>query len=148
MPLYVMARAFMTLQTALGDRSVSTADINIASVHWTQDMLEIDQHRSKSDQAGERAHTRSVAANPGNPMLCPILALALYFFCCDAREEAVGLLFGKAKCEQKFSEALHAIIVELQEPLTALGFLPGDIGTHSLKKFIVSCLSTKIQVCV
>ena len=143
--LFVMTRLFMVLQASLGDRSVSTGDINVSSMRWNNDMLEIDQHRSKSDQAGERAHTRSVAANPSNPTICPILALAVYVFCNNVHGGA-NLLFGKSKCEQKFSEALHVIITELKEPLSALGFQSGDIGTHSLKKFMISFLSTMMQV--
>ena len=34
MQLYTFARAFLAMQAALGDRSVSTATINLASVGW------------------------------------------------------------------------------------------------------------------
>ena len=48
---------------------------------WSDDSMMLKIPTSKSDQAGALSYSKRVYANPMNPSVCPILALAVEVFC-------------------------------------------------------------------
>lgn len=149
--LYVFMHAFLILSWALLNRSVSTATINYAHIHYAGDCLFINQPRSKSDQSGERAYARSIFANPGKPEVCPFLAMALQVFSASGfggqrTENASPLLFGKHGAEQRFSEALAKMMKKNEDLANQLGTARAqDIGTHSIRKGAATYLTGQME---
>ena len=94
-------------------------------------------------------------ANPHNPEICPVLALACYIFSNpgifqEGEEEVVegegsgsgpassrrqkGRLFPGGNQYDRFMDCLHRIVVKYPEAFFALGISPGDLGSHSARK--------------
>ena len=62
-------------------RSENVVDAHIFRVHWEEDCLVFCFVKSKGDQMGwNRDQEWHVYANPHNPAICPVLALAYYSF--------------------------------------------------------------------
>jgi hypothetical protein len=79
---------------------------------------------------------RHVYANPIQPAICSVLALAVYIFCKPFRNPTDrALLFDGTRCEKLFSDSLATVINGLSEgDKILLGAKPEDIGTHSNRK--------------
>jgi len=97
-----------------------------------------------------------VYANPHNPEICPVLALACYIFsnpgifsAADVEEdEGVEVEEGEGGVNQKkggqlfpggnqydrFMECLHRIVEKYPQVFLGLGISPGDLGSHSARK--------------
>jgi hypothetical protein len=80
--------SFMILCWNLMARSCSIADLRTHHFHWENDSLVIDMSKQKADQSGEKVTPKHVYANPWQPEICPILALALHFFAIAFRRQA------------------------------------------------------------
>ena len=133
----VFAWCFFTLAWVMMCRSVTTAEILLSSMRWIDDCICIDVAKEKSDQVGERQFPRHIYANPINPRICPILALAVYIFCiyignlADTNQP----LFPGDFQEDRFSKVLQCALENLPEHLlNLLGGDAADIGTHSTRK--------------
>ena len=74
-------RMFLTLEWNLMARSENVVHAHILHVHWEEDCIVFRFVKSKGDQMG-RNHNQEwhVYANPHNPAICPVLALACYIF--------------------------------------------------------------------
>jgi hypothetical protein len=130
---------FMILCWNLFARSCSVSDLYFHHLSWETDALVIDMSKHKADQTGERITPKHVYANPYQPAVCPILALALHVFSNAFRVDGVNkdkifLSTGSYDIFCKwFALALRA--------LSNLGFQPEDFGTHSFRKGITSFVS-------
>ncbi len=94
------------------------------------------------DKEGDNALPKHVYANPDEPYLCPILAMAMYIFARGySRTGAKNLLFGSGDHESSFSKWLRAFKTEHNNTLTALGIEISDIGTHSFRKGVATYVS-------
>lgn len=78
---------------------------------------------------------KHVFANPLNPAVCPILALALYLLCVSRAKDQVALFQGGTQ-ENRFGTMLRSALQteEGREICRAEGIRPEDIATHSLRK--------------
>ena len=76
----IFAWAFLILQWNFIARSVSMGAIMLAHLSWKEDHLTITTPRTKTDQSAENAFPKSIFANPLQPIICPILALAVSIF--------------------------------------------------------------------
>lgn len=73
--------AFMTLSWNLMARSDSVRKIMLQHVDWKNDCMTITFAKHKGDLTGEGlGNEKHVYANPLNPKICPILALAVLIF--------------------------------------------------------------------
>lgn len=72
--------SFLVLQWNLLARSESVANIMLPHISWLDDALVIATPKSKADQEGVKCFARHLYANPANPTICPVLALALLVF--------------------------------------------------------------------
>ena len=76
----VFARAFMNITWNLICRSKNTTTIHLHHLEWTEDCLSIYFAHMKNDQTGDQKRDpRHICANPIDPTVCPVLALAIYF---------------------------------------------------------------------
>lgn len=89
-------------------------------------------------------YARCVFANPLNPVICPILAIALYIFSRSYVEEqdVEPALFQGPKQESRYSNVLRTALDQLNEQeASTLGTKKCHIGTHSARKGAVSYLA-------
>jgi hypothetical protein len=76
----VFARTFMLISWNLMCRASNSATIAYSHMGWTSDTLTILFSQMKNDQEGRFAkHSRHVYANPGQPHICVVLALGIFF---------------------------------------------------------------------
>ena len=94
----------------------------------------VAQH--KGDKEGQVRFGRHVYANPGDPKICPVLAVAVLTFSKTYRGAGGRQqLFEGAKAESRFSDILLSTIDKLNDgQLMILGVDKKDIGTHSCRK--------------
>ena len=144
----VFAYCFLVLTWNLACRSNNTALILFNQISWAScfDCFEVFFGHTKTDQTGEDAkYPRHIYANANDPLVCPLFALALYFSCCfETQQELDGPLFPGNDQHQRFSKMLARCIVDHQEQVFALGFLPRDLGTHSIRKGAISYLASLV----
>ena len=76
---------YLVLCWNLFSRSCSVSSLRTHHCKWVNDSLVIDMSVQKGDQTGENIKPKHVYANPYNPELCPILALALHTFAVSCR---------------------------------------------------------------
>jgi hypothetical protein len=134
------------LQWNLIARTATVSGMMMEHVGWEGDSLLISTPKHKGDQEGVRCFARHLFANPLNPFICPVLALAIVTFTrvlkhAPQTEQASSSalpnyrVFDGAHSEQRFSEALGRAITSL--PVSDQPRLGGDkkqLGTHSVRK--------------
>ncbi|KAI2509461.1 hypothetical protein MHU86_4962 [Fragilaria crotonensis] len=74
------AHLFFVLTWNLIARAITVANMKYDFIHMDNDMIVVLPPRSKTDQAGERVEGKHIAANPFNPVICPVLSLARHVF--------------------------------------------------------------------
>ena len=112
--------------------------VNICWSHlsWHEDALAVYFAHMKNDQTGERPRdARHVYANPLNPVICPILSLAIYMVCFPL-DVSIPQMFPGGKQDDRYSKCLGRLLRETiaAEELQRRGMQPDDIGTHSTRK--------------
>jgi hypothetical protein len=129
-----MVHLFMILCWNLFARSVSVKDLRTYHFNWENDCLVIDMSRMKNDQAGEKVTPKHIYANPFNPSLCPILALALHCFPLFRPQNTDREILFVGKAYEVFSRWLNQAL----KMLPSLGYDIDDFGTHSFRKGIAT----------
>ena len=143
----VFGFAFLVLSWNLACRSSNTAGIRLSELTWTSfDAFEVFFAHSKTDQTGSDAkYARHCFANSNNPLFCPVFALACYFSCCvNTQQSFTDPLFPGTDQHERFGDALHRLMRELEPQINLLGYQIHDIGTHSIRKGAVSYLASLV----
>ena len=98
----------------------------------------------KTDQTGEEAkYSWHLYAHPHCPVVCPVLALAMYFTCSfNTPQCGNNYLFPGDDQYQHFSEQLRCVLQEHRDEVSLLGANPSEIGTHSIRKDAVTYLAS------
>ena len=149
--MYLFAHTFLLLTWAMVNRSVSTATLSFANIEWLGDCLVIGLPRNKCDQGGDKAVRHHIYANPTEPAVCPVLALALYVFTCSAVGSLVlgapsPLLFGKSNTEARFCEWLARFVTTHKTEIERLDSVTADMyGSHSIRKGSSTFLSSILE---
>ncbi|MGH8399103.1 MAG: hypothetical protein ACRETA_12800 [Gammaproteobacteria bacterium] len=140
---------FLVLQWNLIARSDTVSCIMMEHVGWEADSLLITTPKHKGDQEGVKCFSRHLYANPLNPVICPVLALAIVTFMRvlkhDHLTESSGQsssaalpnyrIFDGAHNEKRFSDVLIGTIASLPaSDLPRLGGEKKQLGTHSVRK--------------
>ena len=130
------AWSFLLLQWNLIARSISVSSIMLAHLAWKDDHMTCTSPRSKTDQTGESAFPKSIFANTIDPVLCPILAVAVLILSRPHRSSGISpALFEGPDQEDRYGKILTAVLSGLPESTSsALGAKKSDIGTHSARK--------------
>ena len=133
---------YMILCWNLFARSISISSCRTHHLSWQNDCLVVDMSVHKGDQTGEKITPKHVYANPFQPEICPILALALHIFSTSLRmdNDDSSLLFLGTPYEL-FTKWLHWALTLIPD----LGFDIGDYGTHSFRKGVASYVASFIN---
>jgi hypothetical protein len=124
-------------------RTNNISSIVFQHLNWVNDCLEVDCFITKSDQAAKKANQKHVYANPLNPIICPILALAMYLLDRpDAGTNNNCIYPGTAKKgnkseSSKFLKGLGSLLT-LAATLLMVPIAIARYGAHSLRKGGVS----------
>ena len=69
------------------------------------------------------------------PETCPVLALAVLFFCDDARNPTSVSLYSGSNCKERFSNIMSTVVNHLTpEELLLLDCEKSDISPYSARK--------------
>lgn len=139
------AHTFTLLTWNLMARSVSIADLKFCHISWEMDALIFNIPKQKNDQEGARAYPRHVYANPDDPIICPVLSIALKLFCSvhisNLSNDTMNVFPGNHE-ESRYSEWLQNLLKNLSVDETMLlGTAIEEIGNHSFRKGVASHLS-------
>ena len=135
----VFAHCYLLLTWNLSCRSSNTACLKFEEINWSTkfDSFQIRFAHSKTDQTGEEAkYPRHIYANPVSPIVCPVLALSIYFSTCFNAQH-VGrhsFLFPGGNQHSRFSKILMKVLKDHVVEVKNLGFNVSDLGTHSIRK--------------
>ena len=64
-------------------RSINIGELAYHNFWMGEDSIKIRYDRTKSDQTGEKVNNKNIYGNPFNPLVCPFLALGVWF-CLEA----------------------------------------------------------------
>lgn len=105
------AWTFLVLTWNLMARSNSTSLIKLKHVCWRDDALIITLPQHKGDKTGKHTYGRHVYANPLQPEICPITALAVLIFS-KQHHYAGGRqdLFEGGNQEKRYAQILSSVI--------------------------------------
>ena len=131
----VFARAFLSLTWNLMCRGVNTC-VCLKHFAWKDDCFGLSFSHVKNDQDGSRNfHPRHIYANPDNYLLCCVTAVFEYLLCFPGLfKDEHTMLFPGPSQEERFSEILERVLNKHKEELLTLGYVPSDIGVHSIRK--------------
>jgi hypothetical protein len=66
-------------------RCHSVASLMYQHITWSGDCMQVVFPTHKGDPEGKNAKPKHVFANPMDPSVCPVLALAIYVFCTSTK---------------------------------------------------------------
>ena len=138
------AHVYLILQWNLMCRTANISASNYQHMWREGDHLLVFTPKQKNDQTGAKAYPKAVYANPLDPIICPILALALWVICCTSlrRDDNNDRLFEGTFCDDKFGDWLLSILRVLSpEQLATLALNILDVGSHSIRKGVATFLS-------
>ena len=126
----------------LMQRSETVANIQLKDISWTNDCMTIVIPKSKTDQKGEMIYPRHLYANPINPAVCPVLAVAVIIFSKSYLDSSYNdnlswKLFRGSSQEDRMSKLMGKLmdkINENEEEKKKLGIPPHRCGLHSPRK--------------
>jgi hypothetical protein len=131
---YFQGHLYFVLSWNLICRSDSTAHLAYSCIGWTQDCLRIQIPKSKALQQGANRgenHEFSVYANPFQPQICPLLALALHVLSQDTVPRT-KLLFKEKSEQDRFATWFAAVWAGMDPMKTA------NVGPQSTRKGSIS----------
>jgi hypothetical protein len=142
----VFAYAYLVITWNLACRARNTATIRFRDISWSSsfDAFAISFAHSKTDQLGEESkYMRHLYSNPNVPLVCPVLALSMYLSSCvNTAQDLNDFLFPGSEQETRFGKILKAVLGKKGETVSQLGYAPGDLGSHSIRKGAVSYLAS------
>lgn len=136
---------YLILQWNLIARTNTVSSMMMEHIGWEADALLISTPKHKGDQEGVKCFARHVYANPSNPAICPVLALAILIFVRSIKHDPSSSstsdplsnfrVFDGPDNASRFSDVLSRTIAAV--PSSDLHLLGGDkkqLGTHSVRK--------------
>lgn len=132
----------------LNYRSCSVSSLHTHHISWDNDCLVIDMSKQKGDQAGERITPKHVYANPHEPALCPVLALALHIFGTGFLTSANSTMVFEGTPYEVFTKWLKTTLGKVNNLVYhlftgaqgELGSSIVDYGTHSFRKGVLTTI--------
>ena len=141
----LFAWPYLVLQWNLIARATTVASLMMEHVGWEADALMISMPKHKGDQEGVKGYARHLYANVSDPVICPVLALAVLVFTRVLRHDPAASssslslpnyrIFDGSHSESRFSDILKRAMASLPESdARLLGGDKGELGTHSVRK--------------
>jgi hypothetical protein len=144
----ITAHCFLVTTWNLACRSQNTCNIRLGDICWNTsfDSFTIKFAHSKTDQTGEESkYARHMFANPYDPSVCPVLAIAQHLSC-NFNKVHLGSstsLFPGNYQSDRFSKMLERCLESNKLKLKLeFGFDPSDIGSHSIRKGAATFLTS------
>lgn len=107
----IFAHLFLLLCWNLMARSVSVGSLMLQHISWENDSLLITTPNHKGDQEGNNCYPKHVYANTENPLICPILSMAILLFSGGWRRDgAKHMLFAGNATESRFGKWLRDLM--------------------------------------
>ena len=134
---FIFAHAFLTLEWNLMCRADNLVSLNINHMGWEDDSLLCNLAKVKHDQEGEGTKTPwHIYANPSNPYICPILALALYIFSHPMvlTNSSRSFLFTGNNQYKRYTQILWKAIMMRAEMFKRAGVEIDTTASHSVRK--------------
>jgi hypothetical protein len=140
----LFAWPFLVLQWNLIARTATVSSMMMEHIGWEGDALLISTPKHKGDQEGVKCFARHLYANPSDPAVCPVLALAIVTFVRSLRYDPTLTspaalpsfrVFDGPNSNARFSDTLLRIISAV--PASDVHLLGGEkkqLGTHSVRK--------------
>ncbi|KAI2513130.1 hypothetical protein MHU86_1168 [Fragilaria crotonensis] len=131
----IFSRAFLSLTWNLMCRGVNTC-VCLKHLLWKNDCFGLSFSHVKNDQDGSRNyHPRHIYANPDSYLLCCVTAIFEYLLCYPGLfKDEHSMLFPGPSQEERFSDNLTRVLEKHKDELLDLGYVPGDLGVHSIRK--------------
>lgn len=142
--LGISVHLFMLLSWNLLARCISIASLCFDHFSWAEDCMTVVFPTHKGDKEGKNAVAKHVYANPLNPVMCPILSLAIFVFTKGIRLAGSSTIVfgGQAKQNENiFSKWLSKICKDNAEELLSVGVKAENVGTHSFRKGMATFLN-------
>jgi integrase len=125
---------FLVLSWNLACRSSNTCTLQLKHFRWVEDCFSIHFAHQKNDQGGAKKHPRHIFPNPLEPVICPLLALAIYLLLFGHILSANSSLFPGNDQYIRFSKLLKRTIELHRDEIIRMGHDPDFIGVHSIRK--------------
>lgn len=109
--LCVFMWSYFTILWNLMSRSDSVSTLMEEHFDWEGDAMKIQEQGHKGDQQGKEKYWKHVYANPIDPMICPVLALAVHVFSMASHSTHVNhKLFDGTNNKDRFGRNLAAVL--------------------------------------
>ena len=131
----ILAHAFLTLEWNLMARSDNVTKCHLNHIEWRNDSLIIFFAHSKGDQEGiNQQQPWHIYANPCQPDICAVLALAKYLFCNPTLLSDNKKLFPGGNQYSRFMQCFHRALQSKKNVIERLGTDIRLLGSHSARK--------------
>ena len=128
-------------------RAENCVDCKITHIYFENDSLVFAFAKSKGHQAGEEhVGPWHIYANPFEPEICPVLALARYLLSFPDKLRSNTALFEGTAQYNRYARIFMATLKELEEELKMFGVNVGNLGTHSCRKGVASMVAAGCTV--
>jgi hypothetical protein len=134
---YAFVHLFLLCCWGLMCRAGNVVGVNLAHMKWHNDALGVQFSQQKNDKGGEnRSHVRHLYANPINPEICIITALAIWWSVHPASTNQIKLFSG-GQSYSRYKKSLDTFFAKkwvLDYLWDIFGITPDMLGTHSNHK--------------
>ncbi|KAL7550473.1 LOW QUALITY PROTEIN: hypothetical protein ACHAWF_014863 [Thalassiosira exigua] len=142
----VFNHLFLLLDWNLMKRAENCVKAKINHIRFEDDSLVFEFAKSKTQQTGDVHGPWHTYANPENPHICLVLALARYLFCYpDVLKGDVPLFEGTSQY-QRYSARMLKLYEKNKNELRALGTNYKNLGSHSARKGVGSMVAAGCTV--
>ncbi|KAL7538978.1 hypothetical protein ACHAWF_006258 [Thalassiosira exigua] len=115
-------------------RAENCVNAKINHIRFGSDCLVFEFAKSKTQQTGELHGPWHVYANPKNPHICPVLAMARYLFCYPDVLQGDVPLFEGTNQYARYSSRMLQLYRKCTSELLDLGINAANLGSHSAHK--------------
>ena len=128
-------------------RAEQCVDAKVTHIRFENDCLVFEFSKSKGRQDNEEHFGPwHVYANPLEPEMCPVLALAKYLFTFPNVLCGRSPLFEGESQYNRYRNLFAKMISDNLKELAILGVKEGDLGTHSLRKGVATMVAAGCTV--
>jgi len=150
-PEHIAAHTFLLLEWNLISRAEFVVGAKVDLVSAREDALVFEIGKTKTDQEGKKNidHPWHLYANPTNPYICCVLAMARLFMANPTILSGNCPLFEGTAQYERFNQIFLKIVKspEHRDTFAAFGMPPEDFGTHSIRKGAVTLVATGTTSC-
>ena len=113
-------------------------------ISFREDALVFGFAKTKGNQTGDEFGPWHVYANPESPEICPLVAMALYFFCFPEVVRGDAPLFEGTSQYSRYQTRFARLLNDMEGDLC--GYEPSDFGSHSSRKGVATWVAAGCTV--